>query len=332
MLRKLDSVEVEFCELHGLERSLWAGELFDSGTQVKADSYEIIFNSATSARQLSLRRLVIDGKKVGWANQMIRLAHAIVIARCLKIPKVQLEIPLGFPSSFWCAGVQIEALSEEDQSPGIRGSFFYNKTFGPLLKGSELLPSDILRELSGEFALSKGKRKNPDALTVHIRSGDVYSRRKVHADYGQPPFAFIKAVLGHREWTGVTLVCEDERSPVLRRTEKYLSKRKISFRRVGTELSDALREIVLASNLVVSTGTFSIPGICMSTGSPRVYWFEENPFVRWEIGRPHARLLGFVEITGLYRKWVWTPLTNSPIQRFFISRWPSKLISSEKSK
>lgn len=52
-------------------------------------------------------------------------------------------------------------------------------------------------------------------LIIHIRSGDVYSNNP-HPGWVQPPLSFYNKVINDREWRKIYLICEDDKSPIIK--------------------------------------------------------------------------------------------------------------------
>jgi hypothetical protein len=323
LLRQLNNAEIAFCEEHGLDQALWAGQSFKSGSQVKVDGYQLFDFANADESPPVLNRIVVYGKKIGWANQVIRLARAILVARALEVPRVQIDSIEGFPQEFRIDSITVEGLDKRDTSPALVGEFFYARTLSPIIQASGTELAEIMKLLGPHCEFRSESPRGASTLTVHIRSGDIYSKKRVHSDYGQPPFGFIKKVLERGAWSDVVVVRENNRSPVVLKTIAYLARRKIPFILTGENFETAIAELFRAHNLVLSTGTFSIPALCMSQTIKNVYFFEEDPTERWGVGRIDAFRARFTEKTGLFVKLVWRPWKNSRLQRLALRRWPA---------
>lgn len=323
LLRQLNNVEIAFCEKHGLDQSLWAGQSFKSGSQVKVDSYQLYGFANDDESSPVLSRIVVNGKKIGWANQVIRLARAILVAQSLEVPRVQIDSIEGFPQEYRVDSITVEGLDKRDTSPALVGEFFYARTLAPIIQASGTELAEIMKLIGPHCAFGSQSPRSVSTLTIHIRSGDIYSKKRVHSDYGQPPFAFIKKVLERGAWSEVVVVRENNRSPVVRKTIAYLARRKIPFILTGENIETAVAELFRAQNLVLSTGTFSIPALCMSQSIRNVYFFEEDPTERWGVGSIDAFRARFTEKTGFFVKLVWRPWKNTRLQRLALRRWPA---------
>ena len=70
------------------------------------------------------------------------------------------------------------------------------------------LRSEIIRNLP-KFKTSKND------LYIHIRSGDIFKRRKPHPYYAQPPLCFYKKILNNYIFRKIYLIYEDKRNPII---------------------------------------------------------------------------------------------------------------------
>ncbi len=119
-------------------------------------------------------------------------------------------------------------------------------------------------------------RRSPQALTIHLRSGDVFSDRP-HAGYGQPPWAFYERVLSHKEWAEVHLVSEDFGSPVRQKIVAWCQGRAVKLIESGATLTDAVREVSIATSLVLARGTFAPAILFLAPENRTLYLFDETP-------------------------------------------------------
>jgi hypothetical protein len=204
-----------------------------------------------------------------------------------------------------------------------RSDFFDNRFRGigfPPETISALRPS-----LAGAMShLDVENQGRSSALTIHVRSGDIYGVNP-HPNYGQPPVTFYRQVLQSREWDSVVIVAEDDLSPALHLIAQQCKTLNISVRVVGAELDEAMREIVAARNLVASRGTF-VPALVFLFPKPRTIFHFGNDL---DLLSPDENLtvVTYEDVGGLYRREIldgnWK---NSPEQRALMVDYPARSV------
>lgn len=204
-----------------------------------------------------------------------------------------------------------------------RSDFFDNRFRGSGFSPeaiSALRPS-LTDALSHLDSRSQG---HASALTIHLRSGDIYGANP-HPNYGQPPVTFYRQILKLQQWDSVVIVAEDALSPALDLIADECNSLSIPFRIVGAELDDALREIVAARNLVASRGTF-VPALVFLFPKPRtIFHFGDD----LELLCPDedVTVVTYEDVGGLYRREIlngnWK---NSPEQRALMVDYPARSV------
>lgn len=152
------------------------------------------------------------------------------------------------------------------------------------LLSARQLPSAALAAVSPGawedlFSLLVNKTESPTLpdshLVIHLRGGDVFGPRKP-ASYGQPPLAFYETLLAHEAWTGVTVVHEDEKNPVLRPLLESCTARKIPVTTHSGSVVDDIAVLLGASTLVAGRGTFMPAVVGLSRNVRRVFYFHDK--------------------------------------------------------
>lgn len=94
-----------------------------------------------------------------------------------------------------------------------------------------------------------------DTVVIHVRAGDVFTSPVIHPFYGQPPFAFYKAVLQLPELSAlqILLVSEDYTNPVVALIEQEYKGRV----QVISDLEEGVATILVSRHLVMARSTFS---------------------------------------------------------------------------
>ncbi|MCP9841809.1 hypothetical protein KBY93_14380 [Synechococcus sp. J7-Johnson] len=232
-----------------------------------------------SSKELSLEISSIPR----FANFVIQITNAIHFARTIGAKSIHIpdtkRVRDLFPvsSKIVCAGeppITI-LIGSKKQGVSLQGYFFY--------RISTSIYSDMpsMRSLVNIFSDScylKSKMHNSSLreLTIHIRSGDIFSDYcLVHPGYGQPPCAFYKMSILDYSPEFVTLVYENKLNPVIDEVESFLCASSINFR---VQSSDDLREdiqyLTSAKALVISHGTFGIAALCFNRCIEVLYTFN----------------------------------------------------------
>jgi len=110
-------------------------------------------------------------------------------------------------------------------------------------------------------------------LHIHFRSGDVF-KENPHPKYAQPPASFYKKIISQETWSEVVLVYENENNPCISEIKKFLNKNNILFRTQSSSMLDDINEILLATSLISSNGSFIHPMINISKNLKNLYYFN----------------------------------------------------------
>lgn len=145
-----------------------------------------------------------------------------------------------------------------------------NRRFYPPGLNSEI-NSHVRSTLKTFVALSLPTLSEQD-LVIHLRSGDIW--HGLDPSYGQPPWAFYERVLSTADWHKVWIVSEDQRSPVFSEIVRWCRRNGRSYVHSGQTLTEAVKLLGAAKNLVASVGTF-VPGILfIYPAKRRVFFFD----------------------------------------------------------
>jgi hypothetical protein len=109
---------------------------------------------------------------------------------------------------------------------------------------------------------------SPDALMIHIRGGDIWTRKLIHRKYGQPPLHFFTDAISMGNWSRVEVISED----MNHRAIPELIKRGVEFQ--TRDLAGDIGRLLNARNLVISRGTFDISIILLSRSLVNLYTFN----------------------------------------------------------
>lgn len=112
-------------------------------------------------------------------------------------------------------------------------------------------------------------------LVIHLRGGDVFGPRKP-ASYGQPPLAFYERILDHERWSGVTVVHQDAKNPVLEPLLESCATREIPVTTHSGSVVDDIAELLRASTLVAGRGTFMPAIVGLSRHVKKLFYFHDK--------------------------------------------------------
>jgi hypothetical protein len=236
-------------------------------------------------------------RNLRFGNHIHALANAYLVAKALGLPKVIIPSHPLLREEFSIHGVYFSQKGEESEGSQsavrLRGTFFYRHTLGHLRLEDKrptvtIFPffTDALRVIPrfrrGELQewvsmriVEQVKKARRD-LTIHIRSGDIFSSDHPHPGYWQPPLSFYLQSIDQVKPRQVTLVFEDRGNPVIDKIEEHLIHTGISYQVKDGPIEEAIWEIVTAKNLVVAKGTFSRPMVALSR-SLKNLWIYAAP-------------------------------------------------------
>lgn len=112
-------------------------------------------------------------------------------------------------------------------------------------------------------------------LTIHLRSGDIFSENP-HSAYGQPPLSFYKQVIQSGNWSKIVLVSEDELNPCHKGIQDLALRAGIKVKLTGQTLREATRAISESTHLIASRGTFVPAIVYLSKNSKHIYQFHHE--------------------------------------------------------
>ena len=182
-------------------------------------------------------------------------------------------------------------------------------------------------QLLGENVRIKpdGEALPENHLVIHIRAGDIFTSKRVHPRYGQPPLAFYINVLECGQWNHVTLIAENDANPVWQPLLDYCQERYTCDFRVGKKLEDDIGFLLRAQSIVIARGTFASGLSCLMHHWKKVITFE-SPLVDW--GIDHIKVETWVDAHDDYRNQLLSAnWANTPAQRQMMLRYPTAKIS-----
>lgn len=244
----------------------------------KRNKCYLSFRSYSCHDQVSL---AISG--VGrFANLLIQVTNALLVARQWRINHIYIPYNSGacdlFPNPrvILCKNYPITInVGQPPKGIVIEGRFFYRHD---LQISKNEYPG--LRTLVDEFRDhceldSTHKEDSLRTLTIHIRSGDIFSESAVHPGYGQPPLAFYQESISHYNPDRVILVYENSLNPVINPLIRYLNSLSVQYKiQSSTNLRGDIEALINARALAVGFGTFARGVICFNSVLETVYTFN----------------------------------------------------------
>lgn len=110
-------------------------------------------------------------------------------------------------------------------------------------------------------------------LTLHIRSGDVFSEHP-HPGYGQPPLSFYTRVILHNKPKNVVVLSEDHLNPVVAELVSWCQVRGLLVTQISSGLASTVSELVAAEALAAGRGTFVPAALSLKPKERDIYLFE----------------------------------------------------------
>jgi hypothetical protein len=266
---------------------LWQEQGFDSAAlAARSDplDYRPLYDllGTRSADPAPLTGLVV--RPYGrFGNALLQTINAIVLARGLGLRVVRamdfelfsLRAPVALDAA--PAGpVLLPPLAADEPVPDgdrlLAGPFYHMQVFGrqfqtPDAGARRTITQDIILP---HLDLPDVAAPPPDALVIHIRSGDIFGPNP-HPGYAQPPLAFYTATLDRLQAGGaaigsLVIVAEDRANPCIGALEEIARARGLPCRmQVGGTLGTDVAFLIQARHLVFGYGTFGY-GICLLSG------------------------------------------------------------------
>jgi hypothetical protein len=270
-------------------------------------------------------------------NQIIQLIHAICLARRLGLKYIVVlnRGMIRLPARFTHDGIDFIADATDAAGPGafLTGNFFFRSQLAPVLDQASheeryRVVHDIIMPRLMEPLPDPGDVKYDDELTVHVRSGDIFTDPAAASGYTQPPLAFytllVRHLIGQGRISRVRLVFEDRANPCIGQVIAFLQEAGIPHRTQSGTLVEDLVALIDAPLLVFGFGTFGVAVGLLSRRIDTVFCFEgfndsdyaELPSIgRVVVVRDHAA--GYTKVGD------WS---NSPEQRRLMLEYPESAL------
>lgn len=271
---------------------------------------------------------IVISRYLKFGNAILQLTNAITTAKQLGICKIYhrgydfLDDQITVDGISLCKGIPIN-------ENYLASSFFPNQLLGALCKQPESR-FKITRKLASFLKFTKDSTftdDGPEALHIHIRSGDIFSKKNPHPSYGQPPLSFYKTVIHSQNWEKIIIIYEDMRNPVIDKLVNFLSSKNIPHEIQSKNLQQDTARLLNATNIVIGRGTFIYPMLCLSNKVSHVFYFEENGADEWGLEESKIRFIKLVDTEGEYKNTVLSRWLNTDAQRVLMLNYPEEKIA-----
>lgn len=243
------------------------------------------------SKDLPLRSFLIPRPYGRLGNQIVQLAHAVAFSDRNRISRIlapgNLVLSIFPPAK--ATDLDLDDSRKRIVRPTLPGFTGFltslrhsevhvvgNPFFERPILGEKISPEERTRayvklrtQLSG---LSIGPSLSRENLVIHLRGGDVF-KKNPHREYGQPPLCFYVKILEEFNWSGVTIVHQDNQNPVLKPLLARIKRMGVSLHVQSSSLEEDVGLILRAHSVASSRGTF-IPAITgLSSSIQKVFLF-----------------------------------------------------------
>ena len=125
---------------------------------------------------------------------------------------------------------------------------------------------ETIRILKDIFKIKNCIPLNENDVVIHIRSGDIFSKRS-HRYYIPPPLAFFTNILNNNKFDNIILIAEDNKNPCINHLLKLYPHIKFTIQSLESDIN-----LLLGSfNVIESFGTFTPSLLILSNHIKNIY-------------------------------------------------------------
>lgn len=220
-----------------------------------------------------------------FGNNIYQLHNAIAFARYYGIQTVYiddmasiLDLNPMFQACVLRDGLRISAKKPLSSDRIMAHKFFYPHEFNGMDISETADSKSIFAEISKHILQIKTAGTS-NYIHAHIRSGDIFVRRRPKINYTQPPLAFYqKAVLNciaSGKYKGVVVCYEDDLNPVSLELVPWLNSQGITNKTQSSKFKHDFANLITARCLIAGKGSL-IPMIaCLSGKIEKLCVFRE---------------------------------------------------------
>jgi hypothetical protein len=219
-----------------------------------------------------------------FGNNLRQILHAVHVAKSIGAARLYIgEVNIGRFTVPWAFGnLWLIPSPPPRDEPVLQGTFFYRNAFKNLFdkfdgaRALAVVSGVITPMLRNRWGCSNAKAE--DVLHIHIRSGDTFSGRSVHPKYVPPPVAYylsaVRLFQMRFRWPKIVIVVEDSRNPSVAMVYRALRSQGLSVSLFCCDFERTVRELLSATNLVTSVGSFATMTALASEHITSVYGFK----------------------------------------------------------
>lgn len=115
---------------------------------------------------------------------------------------------------------------------------------------------------------------NNDDLYIHIRSGDIFKKKKPSHLYKPPPLSYYQEIIDNNNYQNIYLIAKDDINPVINKLLEIYPQIKWD----KNPLEKDINIILNAKNIVVSIGTF-VPSLLLISNNTKVIFSPSEEFL-----------------------------------------------------
>lgn len=279
----------EFLLSQGIE---WKEQAFYESACENQARYVVLDGPPPSANQNRYPQALVLLRFGRMSNFLIQLSNAMGFA--LRVGVKEIHAPADSVTTFLFSGRQSVAIPDcglllhlgmhRKDILGLASTFFHMRRDLPGVFDGIPPRNILLRSLGKSIDLETNgnsqqrlSSNHGRILTIHLRSGDVFSEASPYDKLGQPPLSYYIMAIEHYAPEAVLMVHEDNLNPVIQLLQDYLNDRGLpnSSASSGDLRSDVLA-IAHASALVMSRGTFAKGIVALRDTLKTCYLFCEQ--------------------------------------------------------
>jgi hypothetical protein len=326
------------CKRYGLDYARMAPRYFGSASKrvYTLDGAPQRFDGTIEALHIS--------RPIGrFGNHFRTLVLASCLARRLGVKRVYVPKLSQFDITgpLEADGISLlpeRMLTEDRLGAVLSGPFFYEDAFGDVMeriddREAKWALHNFVRPLFWRDAHTPPFAPEDTDLAIHIRSGDLFSRRRPYTGYVQPPLAYYQLIVRYAQQTlgtkRVILVYEDEGNPCIGALKRWLHDIGMPLLAQSASLEEDLSVLLHTRHCVFGQGSFGPAIVQLSNCMRTVFVFWTAPHITTIARRVGVRPILIHDAAGRYIKpGTWN---NSPEQLQLMLDYPIEGIAVDET-
>lgn len=245
---------------------------------------------------------ILVKKYCRFGNNIYQLHNAIAFARHFGIKKIYINEFAFLEQSVLSDGIEMIRDNPNKHEKVFEHKFFYAHELPA--SGFYLYDADskaIFKELV-QNVLKYNKIKKTNELYIHIRSGDIFTRRKPKWNYIQPPLAYYQKIIQDRNPSGVVVVFENYKNPTIEPLIAWLYDNKINHRIQSSVIFKDVKQLLRAKTIVAGKGSFAPIIACLGSAEEIIVF--RRPDIPALLEKCGVKIISYHDADGEYiKKW-----------------------------